>query len=1040
MCVLLASPLVVLSPAAHAAGSGAWTFCTNSAPAGASGCVPGYGSATYTGPPVGFSGPSSVNLAQVNCPKGSIPAENHYYCSTAFTMSFSTLNIAMTYNVQAFATSEFNANGGSTLAVGAESNASNPFGPFCQPAASTPTNSYGELCSSTSVPVYVEEPHPIKVDTMLLCGQGETYGLQFFQACIQAEVTASDGLISPTATFTSTQDSENPYKFAFDGSNSLAQPKGTKITAYSWNFGDGSPAVSGEKISHTFSADGTYTVTLTVTDSNGQTGTYGVSLNVSGLQVRLDPGETNGQIFTVDVTVTNAGASPLSNVQFSDADAIVVDQLVSVKYAAGKVVNVEGPDPDLSTSLAPGQSSTSTVAFVVREKGGLDLDSTVTAVDGSGKDVTGTTSAVVHIGVHQLTKDELEEQYGQMLVDASKQVGTLFNSAQQRIGDLVDWATTAAAGAVLPSWLTSNIADGTTPPPGALPAVAGWKVEMARAAGLDDSAFAFLPNNPAQAASLYWGFEKSAFAAGGKVLASASLGVGTSIANAGEFYGQLASGDTAFQTAASQQLLGLVSDLGASAMKKVALIGSISAASSEDPIAPGSLGDFQTNPILQNFASDSAATINAGLKSIDAQVMANVKLAQKDPAAAVSQIGQMYGTAFTNMALTVATNEFGSAMLPKFGKVIDASLPEAEGAEALDASATIANPAAAAQSPGAPLVGITGRQSLESLGAEAQISLDQLQKLGGMYGPDAAQVQQIIKDVKTKYGVNVEVQVRPGNPASLQYYENGTGVPKPEWIKPKAVEMIDVLLGAPPEALGKATLYNPVLPSAAELASMDPVESAALQSRYKTQKELWASQSDPSDPFYQLLQDSKTPQGATKTVGLGTKDVTGLHYSLQDIPGGNGAKYVIDDAAGGKYVLSDADYQAVVSADTGSSIPAADQRGAIELYVLNALENKTVSFGGHGWTVSGFDLPSQYSKPWIQFATGSMSPENARSTLAWWLNAQTAAPPKWLTKYAGELGHAVTVDDLMGLFNPGQFVIKFNGTTMRVGYGATLGK
>jgi hypothetical protein len=252
--------------------------------------------------------------------------------------------------------------------------------------------------------------------------------------------------------------------------------------------------------------------------------------------------------------------------------------------------------------------------------------------------------------------------------------------------------------------------------------------------------------------------------------------------------------------------------------------------------------------------------------------------------------------------------------------------------------------------------------------------------------------------------------------------------------------MIDVLLGAPPEALGKATLYNPVLPSAAELASMDPVESAALQSRYKTQKELWASQSDPSDPFYQLLQDSKTPQGATKTVGLGTKDVTGLHYSLQDIPGGNGAKYVIDDAAGGKYVLSDADYQAVVSADTGSSIPAADQRGAIELYVLNALENKTVSFGGHGWTVSGFDLPSQYSKPWIQFATGSMSPENARSTLAWWLNAQTAAPPKWLTKYAGELGHAVTVDDLMGLFNPGQFVIKFNGTTMRVGYGATLGK
>jgi hypothetical protein len=45
-----------------------------------------------------------------------------------------------------------------------------------------------------------------------------------------------------------------------------------------------------------------------------------------------------------------------------------------------------------------------------------------------------------------------------------------------------------------------------------------------------------------------------------------------------------------------------------------------------------------------------------------------------------------------------------------------------------------------------------------------------------------------------------------------------------------------------------------------------------------------------------------------------------------------------------------------------------------------------------------------------------------------------------LTKYATELKRPVTVDDLMGLFNPGQFVIKFNGTTMRVGYGTTLGK
>ncbi len=43
------------------------------------------------------------------------------------------------------------------------------------------------------------------------------------------------------------------------------------ITKYSWNFGDGSALASGATVSHAYSAPGTRTVTLTVTDSRGAT-------------------------------------------------------------------------------------------------------------------------------------------------------------------------------------------------------------------------------------------------------------------------------------------------------------------------------------------------------------------------------------------------------------------------------------------------------------------------------------------------------------------------------------------------------------------------------------------------------------------------------------------------------------------------------------------------------------------------------------------------------------------------------------------------
>lgn len=100
--------------------------------------------------------------------------------------------------------------------------------------------------------------------------EAAVYSTVLSPAAVQAHFQASGGQLAnvlPTAAFTSTQKS---LKASFDGSGSR-DSDGT-IASYAWNFGDSGtdPAVSPD---HTYSANGTYTVTLTVTDDRGGSNT-----------------------------------------------------------------------------------------------------------------------------------------------------------------------------------------------------------------------------------------------------------------------------------------------------------------------------------------------------------------------------------------------------------------------------------------------------------------------------------------------------------------------------------------------------------------------------------------------------------------------------------------------------------------------------------------------------------------------------------------------------------------------------------------------
>src|SRR5581483_3455954 len=78
----------------------------------------------------------------------------------------------------------------------------------------------------------------------------------------------------PTAAFSA---SPNPATLAgggvnvtFTDSSSTAAP-GNAITAWQWNFGDGSALATTQNPTHAYTAKGTYSVTLTVTQTNGRT-------------------------------------------------------------------------------------------------------------------------------------------------------------------------------------------------------------------------------------------------------------------------------------------------------------------------------------------------------------------------------------------------------------------------------------------------------------------------------------------------------------------------------------------------------------------------------------------------------------------------------------------------------------------------------------------------------------------------------------------------------------------------------------------------
>jgi RHS repeat-associated protein len=183
----------------------------------------------------------------------------------------------------------------------------------------------------------------------------------------------------------------------FNGAGSTA-PKGQKVTAYAWNFGDSSTG-SGATPTHSYSSAGTYTVSLTITDTKGATatGTTTATISSSGAPPTITgfspPSGVEGtQIGLTGTNFTGSGSTtPVVTLARQNGGTIAAPLSGYTATNIGFVIPSGAATGDITVTVGT-QSATSSSALTVTPPSGF----TVGVAPSSGSVIQGqsTTFAV----------------------------------------------------------------------------------------------------------------------------------------------------------------------------------------------------------------------------------------------------------------------------------------------------------------------------------------------------------------------------------------------------------------------------------------------------------------------------------------------------------------------------------------------------------------------------------------------------------------------------------------------------------------------
>ena len=304
----------------------------------------------------------------------------------------------------------------------------------------------------------------------------------------------------PVASFTSTPSSApTGTAITFDGTASY-DPDGT-VVSYSWAFGDGATG-TGSVVTHSYSLAKTYTVTLTVTDNGGVTGsttsqvTIGdkppvvsftpspttantgqtITLTISSYDpdgtistTRVDWGDLITQLYSGAITSathsyssTGASTSKIFTIIVTATDNNASYTSVSSQVTINDRVPVPSFNPS-STSLSTGQNVTLTITAT-------DPDGTITALrvdwgDGNIDTLSGTATSDMHSYVSTGTSTS---KMFTITVNATDNSGsTGISSSQVTVSDRLPVVTftespaSVSTGQTVTVSITSSDPDGT---------------------------------------------------------------------------------------------------------------------------------------------------------------------------------------------------------------------------------------------------------------------------------------------------------------------------------------------------------------------------------------------------------------------------------------------------------------------------------------------------------------------------------------------------------------------------------------------------
>ena len=178
----------------------------------------------------------------------------------------------------------------------------------------------------------------------------------------------------PTAAFTmSPTTALANVPVIFDASNSTPGTGASSISSYSWNFGDGTSG-TGSSVSHTFTSQQTFNVSLTVTNDRGLSATTTVPVGVGALaapilRVVFSPaGPTAGQSISFNAEQSTAAPGhTITSFSWNFGDgATATGFLATHTYTASGTYNVV-----LSAIDDTGQRATTSVSVSVTSGGGI---------------------------------------------------------------------------------------------------------------------------------------------------------------------------------------------------------------------------------------------------------------------------------------------------------------------------------------------------------------------------------------------------------------------------------------------------------------------------------------------------------------------------------------------------------------------------------------------------------------------------------------------------------------------------------------------